>query len=747
MSPRGHGDAPEATVAVCTFNRAETLTRTLASLRRLRGARRWEVIVVNGPSTDDTEAVLARHDWLTVARTPDRNLSRSRNIALDLAVAPCIAFIDDDAVPEPDWLDLLLGALDADPGLVGVGGFIRDADGVHFQARHVYADEMANEFHCDNEDYATFVGRDRDLFASLTGTNMMFRTEPLRRIGGFDETYAYFLDETDVNRRLCDAGFRQAVIPAAEVHHKYAPSHLRTKTKVATDMYPIARSLAYFCMRHGLPRRGWEAVGERLGDFYRREHVWKIEMLNAGSIDLAQFEALMAQLRRGLLDGIREGVEAPAPAARAGAPRRGAPIVLRGRPADDILRLCMFSQDHAHAKVGGIGKWTGLVAAGLAERGHEVTVIGEVAEPGHREHVDFTDRDFWSHAVGRFEAERERELDCLGLPPTLANRSKRRHAELLRVMPRRAFQVASSPIWDVEGAATLASGVAPTVLSLHTCAGLMLESKPEWRENDAYYRNHVLKVINAELQALRRAPLILANSQAILRDISGVYDLDVSLRPHVVVPHGVADIDAPQGLIEMRAARRAAAAEGPDGAMRILFLGRLETRKGVKPMTEAMAAIFAAGHDVHLDVVGAPVEAASTALVDDLARRFPGRVARHGFLDDARLDALMRQAEVFFAPSLYESFGLIYAEAMRYSVPSVAFAVGGVPEVIADGEDGLLAPRGDVGALHAALERLILDDDLRRKLSRGARLGYEAKFTSALMVERLERIYRGVAFE
>jgi glycosyltransferase involved in cell wall biosynthesis len=81
---------------------------------------------------------------------------------------------------------------------------------------------------------------------------------------------------------------------------------------------------------------------------------------------------------------------------------------------------------------------------------------------------------------------------------------------------------------------------------------------------------------------------------------------------------------------------------------------------------------------------------------------------------------------------------------MRYSVPSVAFAVGGVPEVVTDGENGLLAPLGDSKALKEALERLITNDDLRHRLSRGARRSFEKKFGSGLMVERLEALYRGV---
>jgi len=148
--------------------------------------------------------------------------------------------------------------------------------------------------------------------------------------------------------------------------------------------------------------------------------------------------------------------------------------------------------------------------------------------------------------------------------------------------------------------------------------------------------------------------------------------------------------------------------------------------------------------DVVVDLIGAKVDDDNFKLVSDLCAAYPDRVVWHGFLADEATDALMRQADIFVAPSLYESFGLIYVEAARYAIPSVGFAVGGVPEVVEDGTDGLLVPEGDEIALHTALSRLVEDDDLRDRMSRAARASFEVKFGYELMAERLERVYRGV---
>lgn len=746
-APHPQTDACHATIVICTYNRLATLPRTLHALERLRGRYSFEVIVVNGPSDDGTTEYLDSCDSVRVLPNPQINLSVSRNIGIANAAGKYVAFIDDDAVPEPDWLCVVLDRMEAEPELSAAGGFIRDANGISFQDKYVFCDIFGNGHPCDNPDYATFLRREKRLYPSLTGTNVIFRRADLLAIGGFDELFAYFRDETDVNKRMNDAGMTSLVIPEAEIHHKYAPSHLRTADRTSRNMYPIARSVAYFAVRHALPELGWQAVSGRLQEFYRSEFMWKRESLTSGRISKQEFETLMLQVRQGIIDGIDRHFDPVPPGAgieeridrhRVDTP----PVIRRMRDADEMLRLCMFSQDHGRDGQGGIGHWTNLVARGLAARGHEVTLIGDLPERAPHEYCDFTSDGVWSHNIGHFEREAGNETDSLGLPKTLANASKRKLTELRRIMPRRRFQVASTPIWDVEGAAVIGAGELPTVLSLHTCAGLMLESKPEWRSNEQFYYNHVLRVINAEIQALRRCSLILANSETIMRDISELYGLDLFARPHAVVPHGVDDIAQPDGLLETRLAARESAAPPP---LRILFLGRLETRKGVKPMAETIDALLAAGHSIAVDIVGERLDERNFAWVRDLMTKYPESITWHGYLGADALDGLMRRADIFFAPSLYESFGLIYVEAMRYSVPSVAFAVGGVPEVVSDGEDGLLAPPGDGKALHDALVRLITDDALRTALSRAARRSFEAKFNDALMAERLEAVYWQVA--
>ncbi|MFE1598166.1 glycosyltransferase [Methylobacterium sp. ID0610] len=736
----------DSTVAICTYNRIATLPRTIEALSRLRGEYSFEIIVVNGPSTDGTTEFLKTSKNVRVFDNPEPNLAVSRNIAIANARGRYIAFIDDDAVPEFDWLSLLIKKLDSNTDIVALGGFIRDANGINFQAKYVYCDVFGKGYPCENAEYVVFPSKGKRMYLSLTGTNVIYRVDALKRINGFDEIFAYFLDETDVNKRMDDLGLRCEMLPDAEIHHKYAPSHLRTAKKVATNMFPTARSIAYFAMRHGVPEVGWDEAVKRLSQFYSDEYIWKIDSLVRGEIDREQFEALMYQSAQGIIAGIDyyfDNLHLSHENRLSKYHSIESPVVHRSMKRDsDVLRLCMFSQDHSHERSGGIGRWTNLVAKGLAERGNEITVIGDISCSDQQEYCDFNSNNFWSHNVGCFEKADSLEIDCLGLPPSLANTSKRKFSEMRRIMPRRQFQVASSPIWDVEGAAAIGSGSVPVVLSLHTCAGLMLDSKPEWKLDESYYNNHVLRVISAEIQALKRAPLILANSNAIMKDIGNLYDMDLYSKAHAIVPHGIEDIDNGENVLQQREAEREADIESP---IRILFVGRLETRKGIKDLVAIARALLHENINIHLDIVGEKVDEVNSKIVDQLVEQYPDRVIRHNYLSSFELDNLMRRSDVFFAPSLYESFGLIYAEAMRCSVPSVAYSTGGVPEVISDGVDGFLAELHNQQDLYMKMKQIVLNKELRSQMSRAARFSFSSRFHYKIMAEKLEIVYKEIA--
>jgi len=178
--------------------------------------------------------------------------------------------------------------------------------------------------------------------------------------------------------------------------------------------------------------------------------------------------------------------------------------------------------------------------------------------------------------------------------------------------------------------------------------------------------------------------------------------------------------------------RIASTAPAPSPRPSVLFIGRHEPRKGLEVLLDAWAGI---DRDAQLQVVGVGPQ------TDELQRRAVGEVEWFGTVTDAVRNALLRGAKAFCAPSLRgESFGVVLLEAMAAGTPIVASAIDGYENVARTGQDALLVPPGDVGALRDALRRLLDDRAL------GARLvasGHERaeQFSMRRLAERYLALY------
>jgi glycosyltransferase involved in cell wall biosynthesis len=180
---------------------------------------------------------------------------------------------------------------------------------------------------------------------------------------------------------------------------------------------------------------------------------------------------------------------------------------------------------------------------------------------------------------------------------------------------------------------------------------------------------------------LRRARLVLCPSEALAETARGLGAREVR-----VVPSGV---DVPAETVE------------PDEPAHLLFVGRLSEEKGVPELLEA-------------------TEGIPRVIVGDgpLRDSVPDAV---GFVPPSKLGPYYERAAVVVCPSRREGYGVVAREAMAHGRPVVATAVGGLRDAVEDGVTGLLVPSGDPRALRAALERLLADADLRRRLGAAGR--------------------------
>jgi glycosyltransferase involved in cell wall biosynthesis len=209
-------------------------------------------------------------------------------------------------------------------------------------------------------------------------------------------------------------------------------------------------------------------------------------------------------------------------------------------------------------------------------------------------------------------------------------------------------------------------------------------------------------------------------------------------RPEVVV-HG---LDAGRPAPLPRAAALAALGLDPGGPV-VGTVGNLTAKKDHATLVAAMARLADERPDARVVVVGAgPLEADLRAQV---ARSGLGdRVTLAGSRGDVA--EILGAFDVFVLSSRVEGLPIALLEAMAAARPCVATAVGGIPEVIGDGVDGLLVPPGDPEALAGAVAKLLADPDRRADL--GARAAARARdFDIAAAVRRLEAVYERVLAE
>ena len=209
----------------------------------------------------------------------------------------------------------------------------------------------------------------------------------------------------------------------------------------------------------------------------------------------------------------------------------------------------------------------------------------------------------------------------------------------------------------------------------------------------------VAQVWGTDVELARRVPrlarAVLRRADVVVAPSSSLADATRALGVEVVrvVPSGV---DVPEHV------------GAEDDPPFVLFAGRLSPEKGVLELVEA-------ADGLPLVVVGD----------GPLRDRVPGA---RGFVAHDELERLYDRSAVVAVPSHREGFGVVCAEAMAHARPVVASAVGGLLDLVADGETGLLVRPGDVAALRAALEKLLADETLRRRLGAAGRERVRARF-------------------
>jgi O-antigen biosynthesis protein len=185
---------PRMSVVVCSYNGARTIRDTLDGLQRLDYPD-YEVIVVNDGSRDATADIVRAYDVRLIS-TENRGLSAARNIGMRAATGEIVAYIDDDAYPDPHWLRYLAHAF-MTTDHVGIGGpnIAPPGDG---PIAECVANAPGGPVHVLVSDTVA---------EHIPGCNMAFRRSALEAIGGCDPRYRAAGDDVDLCWRLMDCGW------------------------------------------------------------------------------------------------------------------------------------------------------------------------------------------------------------------------------------------------------------------------------------------------------------------------------------------------------------------------------------------------------------------------------------------------------------------------------------------------------------------------------------------------------------
>lgn len=253
---------------------------------------------------------------------------------------------------------------------------------------------------------------------------------------------------------------------------------------------------------------------------------------------------------------------------------------------------------------------------------------------------------------------------------------------------------------------------APYVMYLDNTHEISVHQWPGWnplqgRDLERWYA--------LEREAYQGALHVFVTSEPIARSVTGFYGVPAE---RVSIVGAGANVDVLPPL--------------PDRATRepiILFVGREYRRKGGDVLVEAFRRVRAAFPAARLQIVGT-----------NAAPREPGVEVLGSVSDRGQLARLYARASIFCLPSRFDPYPGVLAEAMAHWLPCVSTRTCGIPEIVVEGETGLLVPRDDADALGGALLRLLEDPAYRDRLGAAGRLRVERRLTWDHVVDRMSDV-------
>lgn len=418
------------------------------------------------------------------------------------------------------------------------------------------------------------------------------------------------------------------------------------------------------------------------------------------------------------------------------------------------MRICLISREYPpDTGWGGVGAYTYQMAHALVERGHDVEVIAlaaaksaagapgssiakNLAAPGWSETTSVT-----VHRVQWEELLDELNLFLVCAPSThyIVKSAIALWRKFLELHTAHPFDVVEAPEHLAAGVFQGVTGVVPLVIKLHTPHSKFVAER--FHNVLPSFDNQIICLL--ERVTMLGADLMCSPSFDLAKFVAG--DLNIAVEDIAMARNPInTEWFSPDGK---RAITKDAAT--PETESIILFVGRLEERKGISYLIKALPEIVRHVPQVRLVVVGADTNngADGGSVLSELQQELAaaGLAGKVTFVPHVPLSEVAnyyRSADVCVVPSLYENAPYTCIEAMSCGKAVVVTDAGGTREYVEHGVSGLVVPARDSQALAKAVVTLLSDADLRQQFGERARQYIVAECSRDVMTTRMESLYQ-----